>query len=73
MRELFNAGQINLYRHEKAVMQIKNLTVTYKPSGQWTVTGGKATGIDDLAFAMAGAILAASKDDDIGWIESLIS
>jgi hypothetical protein len=54
-------------------MQIKNLTVTYKPSGQWTVTGGKATGIDDLAFAMAGAILAASKDDDIGWIESLIS
>jgi hypothetical protein len=26
-----------------------------------------------LAFAMAGAILAASKDDDIGWIESLIS
>jgi hypothetical protein len=73
MRELFNAGQINLYRHEKAIMQIKNLTVTYKPSGQWTVTGGKATGIDDLAFAMAGAILAASKDDDIGWIESLIS
>ncbi len=73
MRELFNAGQINVYRHEKAIMQLKNLTVVYKPSGQWSVTGGKATGIDDLAFAMAGAILAASKDDDIGWIESLIS
>jgi hypothetical protein len=73
MRELFNAGQINLYNHEKAILQLKNLTVVYKQSGQWSVTGGKATGIDDFAFAMAGAILAASRDDDIGWIESLIS
>ena len=57
MRELFNAGLINIYNHEKALNEIKNLTVVYKAGGQWSVSGGKQTGIDDHAFAMAACLL----------------
>jgi len=35
-------------------------------------TGGKETGVDDYAFALAGAILEASKDNDIDWLNSLV-
>ena len=72
MKELFNSGLVDLYWHEKAVKQLKNLGVVYKASGQWSITGGKESGIDDHAFALAGAILQASKEDDINWIESLV-
>ena len=59
MKELFNAGLIEMYPHKKAVLQLKNLSVIYRQSGQWAVTGGKETGVDDYAFALAGAILEA--------------
>ena len=72
MRELFNAGQVNLYNHEKAISEIKGLTVVYKSAGQWTVTGGKQTGIDDHAFALAAAIHAANKEDDSTWLENFL-
>ena len=72
MKELFNSGLIELYNHEKAVRQLKNLGVVYKASGQWSITGGKESGVDDHAFALAGAILQASKEDDINWIASLV-
>jgi hypothetical protein len=72
MKELFNAGLIELYPHKKAIWQLKNLGVVYRQSGQWNVTGGKESGIDDYAFALAGAILEASKDSDIDWLNSLI-
>jgi hypothetical protein len=72
MKELFNAGLIELYPHKKAVWQLKNLSVIYRNSGQWNVTGGKESGIDDYAFALAGAVLEASKDNDVDWISSLI-
>jgi hypothetical protein len=71
-KELFNAGLIELYPHKKAVWQLKNLSVIYRTSGQWNVTGGKESGIDDYAFALAGAVLEASKDSDIDWLNSLI-
>jgi hypothetical protein len=71
-KELFNAGLIELYPHKKAVFQLKNLSVLYRASGQWAVTGGKETGVDDYAFALAGAILEASKDNDIDWLNSLV-
>lgn len=72
MKELFNAGLIELYPHKKAIWQLKNLSVIYRASGQWNVTGGKESGVDDYAFALAGAILEASKDDDIDWLNSLL-
>lgn len=72
MKELFNAGLIEMYPHRKAVSQLKNLQVIYRASGQWAVSGGKETGIDDYAFALAGAILEASKDNDVDWINSLV-
>jgi hypothetical protein len=72
MKELFNSGLIELYNHEKAVKQLKNLGVVYKASGQWSITGGKESGVDDHAFALAAAILQASKEDDINWIASLV-
>ena len=72
MKELFNSGLVDLYWHEKAVKQLKNLGVVYKASGQWSITGGKESGVDDYAFAFAGAVLQASKEDDINWIESLV-
>jgi phage terminase large subunit-like protein len=72
MRELFNAGQVNIYDHEKAISEIKNLTVIYRAGGQWTVTGGKQTGIDDHAFALAAAIHAANQDDEANWLDGFI-
>ena len=72
MKELFNSGLVDLYWHEKAVKQLKNLGVVYKASGQWSITGGKESGVDDFAFALAAAVLQASKEDDINWIESLV-
>jgi hypothetical protein len=72
MKELFNAGLIELYPHSKAISQLKNLGVIYRSSGQWTVTGGKEVGVDDYAFALAAAILEASRDNDIDWLNSLV-
>ena len=72
MKELFNGGLIEMYGHKKAVFQLKNLSVIYRQSGQWAVSGGKETGVDDYAFALAGAILEASKDNDVDWLNSLI-
>lgn len=72
MRELFNAGLVNIYNHEKALNEIKNLTVIYKAGGQWSVTGGKQTGIDDHAFALAAAIHAADREDDVNWLQDFL-
>lgn len=72
MRQLFNAGLISLYPHEVAIKQIKNLSVVYRQSGQWTVTGGKEANVDDFPFALAAAIMVASEGDDIDWINSLV-
>jgi hypothetical protein len=72
MKELFNAGLIELPNHKEAIKQLKNLSVIYRNSGQWSVTGGKESSVDDLAFALAGAILEASKDSDVDWINSLV-
>ena len=71
-KELFNDGLIELTNHKEAIKQLKNLSVNYRNSGQWSVTGGKESSIDDLAFALAAAILEASKDSDVDWIHSLI-
>jgi len=60
-RELFNAGNIELYPHPKANQQIKNLTVTYRSSGQWSVSGGSGTAVDDYPSALAGVVLSAKK------------
>jgi phage terminase large subunit-like protein len=61
LRELFNAGNIELYPHPKANQQIKNLTVTYRTSGQWSVSGGTGAAVDDYPAALAGAVLIAQK------------
>jgi hypothetical protein len=72
LRELFNAGLVELYPHKKAIWQLKNLSVIYRNSGQWSVTGGKEVGVDDHAFALAAAVLEATRDTDIDWLNSLI-
>lgn len=58
LRELFNCGKIELYPHPKANNQIKNLTVTYRSSGQWSVSGGTGSAVDDYCSALAGVALA---------------
>jgi phage terminase large subunit-like protein len=72
MKELFNAGLVDIYPHERAIRQLKNLNVLYRQSGQWSVTGGKEVGVDDFCFALAAAMLEASKEDDLHWLESLV-
>jgi len=62
LRELFNAGNIDLYPHTKAVQQLKNLIVKYRPNGTWSVSGGNGAAVDDYAAALAGAVLAAKPD-----------
>ncbi len=72
LKELLNSGLIELPNHKKAISQLKNLGVIYRASGQWTVTGGKESSIDDYCFCLAAAILQATKEDTIDWISSLI-
>jgi hypothetical protein len=72
LKDLLNSGLIELPSHRKAVMQLKNLGVIYRASGQWSVTGGKDSAIDDYCFCLAAAILQATKEDSIDWINSLI-
>ena len=72
LKELLNSGLIELPNHKKAISQIKNLGVVYRASGQWSVTGGKDSAIDDYCFCLAAAILEATKEDSIDWINSLI-
>lgn len=72
MRELFNAGLVDIYNHKKAIWQLKNLSVIYRSSGQWSVTGGKESAIDDYCFAMAAAVMEATRDSDVDWLNSLI-
>jgi hypothetical protein len=61
LRELFNAGNMELYAHPKAVQQLKNLTVHYRANGIWDVTGGTGAAVDDFASALAGAVLIARR------------
>jgi hypothetical protein len=60
-RELFTGGNIELYPHPKANQQIRNLSVVYRATGQWSVTGGSGAGVDDFPSALAGAVLVAKK------------
>lgn len=59
IRELFNAGNIELYPHLKSSQQLKNLTVIFRSSGQWNVTGGNGAAVDDYCSALAGCVLKA--------------
>jgi hypothetical protein len=72
LKELLNSGLIELPNHKEAIKQLKNLGVIYRASGQWTVTGGKESAVDDYCFCLAGAILQATKEDSIDWINSLV-
>ncbi len=72
MKELFNAGLVDIYPHDRAIRQLKNLNVLYRQSGQWSVTGGKESAVDDHAFALAAAVLEATRDTDIDWLNSFI-
>lgn len=57
LRELANAGNLELYPHPKAIQQLKNLTVKYRPNGTWDVSGGSHAAVDDYPSALAGAVL----------------
>lgn len=72
LRELFTGGNISLYSHEKAIAQLKGLTVTYRAGGNWSVSGGTGAGVDDFAAALAGAVLVANeKVYDLEWLKNL--
>jgi len=74
MREMFNADEIVLPPVEKAIGQLKNLTVMFRPSGQWVVTGGDKAAVDDYCAAMAGGILVSeSPEQAIDWIDAVAS
>jgi hypothetical protein len=72
LKELLQSGLIELPNHKEAIKQLKNLGVIYRASGQWTVTGGKESAVDDYCFCLAGAILQATKEDSIDWINSFV-
>lgn len=58
LKELFNSNNIELPNHEKAIKQLKNLSVKYTANQNWQVTGGAKAGVDDYCSALAGAVLA---------------
>lgn len=59
LRDLFNSGKIELYPHPVANQQLRSLSVIYRSSGQWSVTGGSGVGVDDYPSALAGAAMIA--------------
>jgi hypothetical protein len=59
LRDLFNGGNIELYPHPVANQQLRGLSVIYRSSGQWSVTGGSGVGVDDYPSALAGAAMIA--------------
>ena len=73
LRELFVGGNISLYRHEKAITQLKNLIVTYRAGGSWSVSGGAGAAVDDFAMALAGAVLAGGDEPpyDTSWLSMI--
>lgn len=68
LRELINSATLELYPHPKAVQQLKNLIVTYRPNGTWSVSGGTGAAVDDFALALAGAVLVASDELGPDWV-----
>lgn len=60
LRELFNSGKIELYPHAKANQQIKNLTISYRSSGLWSVSGGTGAAVDDYSLVLGAVTLIAS-------------
>lgn len=73
LRELFISGNISLYSHEKAIAQLKGLTVTYKSGGTWSVSGGTGSAVDDYPMALAGCVLIATKKPvyDHSWLANI--
>jgi hypothetical protein len=67
LRELLNSGNLELYPHPRAIQELKNLTVTYRSGGTWSVSGGTGAAVDDYAMALAGAVLEGTVAVHCGW------
>ncbi len=63
VRDLFNSGQIEIPNHAASIKQLRNLQVVRSPNGNWNVTGGNGSAVDDYASALAGAVLCAERVD----------
>jgi hypothetical protein len=63
LRQLVNAGNLDLYAHNKALQELKGLTVRYRSNGTWDVTGGSGAAVDDFASALAGCVLVAKREE----------
>jgi len=57
LRNLVISGNLNLYRHKKAIEQLKGLIVRYNSVGTMSISGGDGAGVDDYCAALAGAVL----------------
>jgi hypothetical protein len=73
LRELVNAGNLELYSHSKAIGQLKNLTVRYRANGTWDVSGGTGAAVDDNPAALAGAVLNARQSIQRQQIPAVVS
>lgn len=73
VRDLFNAGMIELPPNKKGVEQLKNLTVIKRPNGTWTVTGGSKAAVDDYCAAFAaGVYVIGAPEMDADWIDDIV-
>ncbi len=55
LRDLIHTGRLELYPHDQAISQLKNLMII-RSTDDWTVSGGVGAGVDDYASALAGAV-----------------
>lgn len=70
MRDLFNSGLVDLPPEAKAIQQLKNLTVIFKSSGDWTVTGGDKVAVDDYCASFAATLLIIEpSEQETDWID----
>lgn len=67
LKELFNTNRLFLYRHEKAISQLKNLQVFYNKSGSWSISGGTGIKVDDYCSVLAALALISRDNKEVFW------
>ena len=70
LRELVNGGKLDLYPHSKAIQELKNLGVTYRAGGTWSVSGGTGAAVDDFCSALAGCVLIADEEPEYNYLDA---
>lgn len=72
LKELIGNFSFEMYSHEQAIRQLKQLVLKLGSGGNWSVSGGTGAAVDDFASAIAGAILSIESVSEGSWLDALV-